>query len=82
MLTSHPLTAHSAQVQMHLETGGARLPIAQLGPDFIIMAEMVECVVSRATLSLCVDAEEERWPVELPDGLAAAGLRTRIVNLA
>ena len=67
---------------MHLETGGVKLPIAQLGPDFIVMAETSERAVSHATVFLIVDAEEERWPVALPDGLAAAGLPTRIVNLA
>lgn len=82
MITPHPLTAHSAQVQMHLETGGVRMPIVQLGPDFRVMGDTAECPVRRVTVWLRVDATEERWSVALPDGLAPAGHRTRIANLA
>jgi hypothetical protein len=66
---------------MHLEVDGARLPIAQLGPDFVILAETTECRSRQARIALQVDSTEERWKVELPDGLAAVGQRTRIVNL-
>lgn len=67
---------------MHLVVDGAKLPIAQLGPDFVILAETAACRSGHAEIVLRVDAAEERWNVELPDGLAAAGERTRIVNLS
>lgn len=66
---------------MHLEMEDARLAIAQLGPDFMILAETAECRSRHAEITLRVDSVEERWKVALPEGLAAVGQRTRIVNL-
>lgn len=65
---------------MHLVVDGARLKLAQLGPDFLILAEPAACRQQHAEIALEVDAIEERWKIDLPDGLAAAGQRTRIVN--
>ena len=59
-----------------------RLPIAQLGPDFMIMAETATSRSQRGEIVLRIDSAEERWTVELPEGLAAAGQRTQIVNLS
>lgn len=82
MLVSQSPVAHSAQVQMHLEVDGMRLPIAQLGADFVIMAETATSGSRHGEISLLVDSVEERWQVEFSAGLAAAGQRTRIVNLS
>ena len=79
-LSTQSLTAHSAQVQMHLELDGARVRIAQLGPDFVILAEAVAIQMHRGDLVFQVDAKECRWPVDLPHGLAGPGERTPIVN--
>ena len=65
---------------MHLEVGGIALPIAQLGPDFLIMEHATEYSATQAEIVLQVDSTERRWPVSLPKGLAATGQRTLIVN--
>ncbi|MBI4623027.1 MAG: hypothetical protein HY736_07380 [Verrucomicrobia bacterium] len=67
---------------MHLELGGARVRIAQLGPDFLILAEATDIRMRQAEIVFRVDARERRWPVELPQGLAGPGQRTPIVNRA
>lgn len=67
---------------MRLEIDGVRVPIAQLGPDFVILTEPASSAVRRGEIALQVDSTEERWTVELPDGLARPGERTRIVNLS
>jgi len=79
-LSSSSATAHSAQVQMHLEVEGASLSIAQLGPDFLILEHPTEHAATRAEIVLRVDASERRWFVSLPDGLGAATPRTRIAR--
>ena len=79
-LATQSLTAHSAQVQMHLEQDGARVRIAQLGPDFVILAEATAIQMHRGDLVFQVDAKERRWPIDLPHGLAGPGERTPIVN--
>lgn len=75
-------SAHSAQVQMHLEANGVRLRVAQLGPDFVILGEAPSVQMQRAEIVLRVDASERRWPVDLPQGLAGTDKRTPIVNRA
>jgi hypothetical protein len=65
---------------MHLEVGGVSLPIAQLGPDFLIMEQAAEYSATHAEIVLQVDSTERRWKISLPEGLAAAGQRTLIVN--
>lgn len=79
MLTA-PATAHSAQVHMRLIVDGAELPIAQLGPDFLILETPVDMAVTTAEIVLQVDASERRWPVTLPECLRAAEQRTRLAR--
>lgn len=67
---------------MHLEVDGASLRIAQLGPDFVILGDATEIRVHHAEIVFRVDANERRWPVDLPNGLAGPGERTPIVNRA
>lgn len=67
---------------MQLNVDGASLPIAQLGPDFLILAESMEGALQHGEIVLRVDSAEERWKVDLPHGLAAAGQRMPIVNRA
>jgi hypothetical protein len=60
---------HSANVSMHLMLNGWTLPVAQLGPDFLILHEPVEHPPADAEMSLIVDGHEERWAVRLPKGV-------------
>ncbi|HEY4245258.1 MAG TPA: hypothetical protein VGM64_00305 [Lacunisphaera sp.] len=77
-LNFRPANAHSAQVRMHLEVSGTSLPIAQLGPDFLILEQTVHHPATHGEIVLQIDASKSRWKVTLPDGLAAAGQRTAI----
>lgn len=65
---------------MHLKVGDVILPIAQLGPDFIILESPIDLPTTEGEITLRVDASERRWPVTLPDGLSATAQRTRIAR--
>lgn len=57
---------------MRLLLNGSSLPIAQMGPDFLILESATEHPPTDATLELCVDANERRWKVRLPNGISSA----------
>jgi hypothetical protein len=67
-------------VHLHLWVGEAALPIAQLGPDFLILATPTDLAANEAEIVMRVDANERRWPVSLPEGLNATAQRTRIAR--
>lgn len=69
---------HSAEVRMELRLNGRVLPIAQLGPDFLILTDPVNHPPTEAEIALSIDGHESRWPVHLDDGLSASQARTRI----
>ena len=57
---------------MQLLIGGATLPIAQMGPDFLFIDEPIDHPPGEATIVFAVEGSaEERWGVWLPEGLAA-----------
>jgi hypothetical protein len=60
---------YSAAVKMHLLLNGYSLPVAQMGPDFVILREAVEHGPGDAQVVLNVDGDERRWHVRLPEGL-------------
>jgi hypothetical protein len=72
MIKSSGQGGHSAQVKMRLLLNGSSLPIAQMGPDFLILESATEHPPTDATLELCVDANERRWKVRLPNGISSA----------
>jgi hypothetical protein len=61
--------AHSADVHITLNLPNLSLPVAQLGPDFIILREGVNHPPAEAEMVLWVDDSESRWTVFLPSGL-------------
>jgi hypothetical protein len=62
-------------------TDGRELPVAQLGPDFVILEHAAELPPStHAEMILHVDDSERRWPVTLPNGIKAESLRVRIAR--
>ncbi len=67
---------HSAEVHMELRLGGRILTIAQLGPDFPILADPIDHPPADAEISMSIDDHETRWPVRLPDGISRAQRRT------
>jgi len=69
---------HSADVRMTLSVNGHVLPIAQLGPDFLILRTTVEHPAANAEISLTIDGDESRWTVHLANGIHPDRVRTAI----
>lgn len=57
---------------MRLLLNGSSIPVVQMGPDFLILQSATEHPPGDATLELCVDANERRWKVRLPNGISSA----------
>ena len=75
-LIAHP-KYHSAAVTMLLESNGGAFEVAQLGPDFLILATAQTLLAGPATLTLRIDEAEERQAISLSEGSTAASPRVR-----
>jgi hypothetical protein len=73
---------YSADVRIHLHVNGHVLPVAQLGPDFLILRTPVEHPPADAEIRMSIDGDESRWPVRLVDGIASEQIKTRIAHCA
>jgi hypothetical protein len=69
---------HSAQVKIQLLIDGGSVPMAQLGPDFLLLDKPFENPPENARLVLQVDHSERRWDSCLPNGISAAANRVVI----
>jgi hypothetical protein len=78
MNTAKAYCGHSADVRMQLLLNGTVLPIAQLGPDFLILDKPVDHSPADGEIVLSVDGRERRWPVRLPAGISSAASRIPI----
>ena len=65
---------------MRLLLNGHSLPIAQLGPDFLILDAPIDHAPSIASIVLQVDDNERRWDVRLPDGIIANRKRVALAK--
>jgi hypothetical protein len=63
---------------MELHLNGHVLPIAQLGPDFLILANSVDHPPAEGEIAVSIDGHARRWPVRLDDGISATARQTRI----
>lgn len=54
---------------MTLLLNGQTIPIAQMGPDFLVLARPAEHPPCVADVVLNVDGHEQRWSVRLPEGI-------------
>ncbi len=63
---------------MELRLNGQVLPIAQLGPDFLILTELFDHPPAEAEIMLAIDGQESRWAVRLVRGIATRERLTRI----
>ena len=79
MINSSGQSGHSALVKMRLLLNGSSLPVAQMGRDFLILESAAQYPPCDATLELCVDASERRWPVRLPQGIS---MESRTVTIS
>jgi hypothetical protein len=57
---------HSAQVKMKLLVNGSSIPVAQMGPDFLLVTQPVDHPPANASIVMQVDESERRWEVHLP----------------
>jgi hypothetical protein len=63
---------------MRLTLNGHSLRIGQMGPNFLILDDTIDHPPSRAEIFFSVDGNEERWTVNLPNGLQAGRKRVLI----
>jgi len=73
---------HSAQVKMRLLVGGHSIPVAQLGPDFVLLESPVNHPPADASMILQVDGSERSWSMRLPHGISAGTKRVAIAARA
>ena len=65
---------HSANVVGRLELAQKLLPLAQVGPDFLILQEAAEHPVATARLVVSIDGREKATEVYLPNGISGNSL--------
>jgi hypothetical protein len=73
---------HSAIVRMELYVNGLVLPIAQLGPNFLVLGNPIDHPPVDAEIGMWIDGREERWRVRLADGIKAGQRKTSISRAA
>lgn len=69
---------HSAKVSMRLVLNADSIPVAQMGPDFLLLDTATDHPPGEASLVLQVDQSERRWKVNLPHGISARSQRVTI----
>jgi len=78
-IQSSSQSGHSADVSINLILNGDSIPVAQLGPDFLLLDAPIDHPPGQASIILRVDQSEECWTVRLPDGISAGTKRVNIV---
>jgi hypothetical protein len=73
-------TGHSADVRMELSVNGFVLPIAHLGPNFLVLETPIDHPPVDAEIGLWIDGREDRWRVRLADGIRANQRKTAITR--
>jgi hypothetical protein len=63
---------------MELSVNGWVLPIAQLGPDFLVLTNPIEHPPVEAEIVMWIDDYADRWRVRLPNGIHPAQRKTAI----
>jgi hypothetical protein len=75
---SSGLGGHSADVRISLMFRRHSIPVAQLGPDFLLLDAPADHASGHASILLRVDQSEKRWDVRLPNGISSASKRVAI----
>lgn len=67
---------------MQLLVNGVSLPIAQMGPDFLLLGKSIDHPPAEATIVFSVEGySERRWQVRMPEGLAVGRERVTIAKV-
>lgn len=69
---------HSADVRIELRVNGHVMPVAQLGPDFLVLRTPTDHPPTDAEIRMSIDGDESRWTVRLADGISSSQRKTRI----
>jgi len=69
---------HSAIVKMQLRFNGTSIPIAKMGPDYIVVHSARDHPPCEATIEMSVDESKSRWNVRLPNGIPAGTKRVAL----
>jgi hypothetical protein len=78
MISARDNGGHSSQVNIELLIDGGSVPVAQLGPDFLLLDAPFDHPPGNARLVLKVDQSERRWDICLPNGISATASRVII----
>ena len=78
MFSSHG--GHSAEVRISFMFSGHSIPVAQLGPDFLLPDAPADHPPGPARILLRVDQSERRWDVHLPNGISRTSKRVAITT--
>lgn len=65
---------------MELNVNGRIFDVGQLGPDFVILRDPVDHPPAAGEMMVSIDGRVKRWPVQLPEGVSPAKVRTRIAD--
>ena len=79
-LQSSHYSGHSADVRITLLLNGDSIPVAQLGPGFLLLDAPTDHPPGNASIVLRVDQSESRWAVRLPKGISANSKRVPIAD--
>ena len=63
---------------MQLRVNGESIPVAQMGPDFLLLDEPCDHPPGNASVILKVDTSERSWNVHLPNGISSNSKRVAI----
>jgi hypothetical protein len=63
---------------MCLLVNGSSIPIAQMGPDFLLVDAPIDHPPGEARISLNVDGSQREWSVFLPEGISARSKRVAL----
>ena len=73
---------HSAEVRITLILDGERIPVAQLGPGFLLLDSPSDRPPTGASIELRADESESCWPIYLPKGISAGSKQVAIRTAA
>jgi hypothetical protein len=71
---------HSAEVVISLLFNGQSIPVAQLGPGFLLLDAPSDHPAVDASLTMRVDHVERSWRVRLPNGIRSSSKRVAIIG--
>jgi hypothetical protein len=66
---------------MQLRMNGDVFPVAQLGPDFLILDNPTDLPPGLGEIEVWIDGRHRRWTVEVPGGVRTGERETKISRL-